>query len=324
MSVTQFVKAALIGTDGAYVVLSPVVEGVDGASRTIFVTEAGEEIKVEDDQTVLTSVKNTITIIATVLDADVAKINSWLTNDISVGFSGYTIGGLGYAVACTSDDTTPAFQLELRANSTDNGTAIANRNDAFTISAIQRVSEIKHTWRIVLSQICLQGKNAVNGIRYGAQPSSNLLETTVDKNFTTMATSSTLPMYGYLEQAVGTGTVVASGSAYKLTLASASEASLKNVMFFPFGNVTLSLDASGTQTASFNQSTNAIVLGAISSGGTYSILASGNLSTGASSTSVSSTVPTGTVFIDIRTVGNTTAASGQNIYFSDLKLRPNI
>lgn len=321
MSVTQFVKAALIGTDGEYVVLSPVSEGVDGASRTIFVTEAGEEVKVEDDQTVLTSVKNTITIIATVLDADIAKINSWLTNDISVGFAGYTIGGIVYAPAINAEDNN--FELELRNG--NNTATLANRGDAFSISAIQRVSEIKHTWRIVLSQICLQSYNPVTALKYGAQPNVNMLSGTTigDKFSETKSVSTTLPYHSFFAGSStfqNNTTVIPIGTGYRLSTNNVAGGQMINKLFFPFTG-TLALNATGNAGSASGYTGSQITLINFDASGVANTSNSFSLASTASSTgSATLTNLAGTdVFVGFYIQKNDAANAGL-ININDIKL----
>lgn len=320
MSVTQFVKAALIGTDGEYVVLSPVVEGVDGASRTIFATEVGEEIKVEDDQTVFTSVKNTVTIIATVLDADITKINSWITNDIYVGFAGHTIGNIVSTVG-VSNSVVFRQQLQLgNAISTASEVGGGNRGDSFQISAIQRVSEIKHTWRIVLTQICLQSSNPVNGVMYGVFPSTDLLKSASVSNVYSGSKTGTsvLPFNGVL---AGVGdyinnTTLASNLSSITTTNTATGAFTSN-FFFPFiKDVVLN----GSGSASGGTQASAILYRYNGTGGLVSTN-SVAIPTSAGAFAVTSVGTSDSVFLRMGIQKNSASAS-HAINLTSLTLRP--
>lgn len=316
----QFKEVALIGTDGNYVKFSPIVEGVEGASRTILVSESNEEIKVEDDQTVFTSVKNTVTIVAPVLDADIATLNGWVTNDTPVGFAGYTIGGVVYAPSMNGEDNT----FELTVPNGGNTAIDAIRGDVFQVSQIQRVSDIKHTWRIVLTQVCLQGRNATTALIYGLQPNTNMLDAcTVGKRIGgTRSVQTSIPFGGYLQGAAAfqdNTTFTPTGSAFNMVVNNNATGNALGTFFFPFFSRNLLIEATGRGVNGTNS-----ILGTILASDFSPVTDDGfTLTTDASPAYASAIIPslgeTSTVYVQLKLEKTATGATG-TMRLDDIRL----
>ncbi len=255
MALTQFVKCALIPQNGGAtdaVIFSPIVEGVADASAAILQTSVGEEIVVEDNQTVFTSVDNTITIVSTLSDADAIKINDWLANDKIVGFAGYTIGGLVYMVTLYDDFSFNPRLLDVQAT-----LASGSRGDAFYISSFMRVSEVKQVYKITLTQRCLQGYSPL-GLNQGVQLNANGFNACgTTKNITASGGGTPVaPLQLWGEAVSATSfyqglTFTPSGSGFRITVNDSATGYLTSNLYFPFSG-TFAFGVTGNGTTPFN------------------------------------------------------------------------
>jgi hypothetical protein len=313
---TQFKRVALMvsreatgitGTD-RFAVLSPVVEGADGSSRAIYTIEGDESVKIEDDQTVLSKLSETIDCVAMMDESNYAKLSTWAQEGYKVGFAGYTIGGLGVAPNTHSDG---GLENAFRAGANSTAAIYASNPNLYDISSYNVVNAPKRMVRFKLTKHSVGGTNQTSGVKGNAFPESSILGSFIATSFTGVNATAT-PAYFYSDNAV-TYANTASGVEFRSTTASGVK-SFNNRTFFPFEGATVRFTttlygATGVDFAALNTTMRVLALNIGGAGiGSETIVSIPNAT---STVTASYTIPAGAAFLRVGYDVDYTQATGR-------------
>jgi len=299
-SVIQFKKVALMTSATAvtganrFVVMSPVAEGADGATRTILAIEPDEEIVIEDNQTVLSKLSETINCVAMLDESSYANLSDWAREGYKVGFAGYTIGGLGIAPQVTFDFT---VRETFNGNAEDSGTPYANNPSLYDISDVNVVNASKRMLQFKLTKHTIGGVEANTGVRRGINPSTNFYDSNVAWNFATTSQNappaySSSPDFGDLEYASNASGVLYSSA----NTTGVKEFSVTRV--FPFPDALVSHSATLYGATGVNVTGSSISLEFYNAtGGIIGSAVTGAFANSTSTQTVTATIPSNTIFL---------------------------